>query len=139
MTINIEPGDSYHLNSDEFDGSLWDQVNVTPDGEGGYFIEGTMPLQVFEWLPQYTDLDIDKYFCDVVNWLETEYGALIDRDDLEGITFTAHTGPGLTTDTAASILEDNTEAIRFYNESDPGTYGCRNLWRVLAEHLERLP
>ena len=71
-------------------------------------------------------------------WLKAEYG--VERLDCDGweyveAVFEVDAPLDLTTDDLTTFLRDNTKAVALYNESDPGTYGCRNLWNHLGKHL----
>ncbi len=74
----------------------------------------------------------------VAQWLKTEYG--IDRLDAEDWdmargTFTADLPAEASTADIVDAVRAQGKPVALYNESDPGTYGVRNMWPVLAEHL----
>lgn len=78
----------------------------------------------------------------ITAWFKDEYGIeqFAQSDDWSYVEaeFEAHAPLDLATDDLTGHLRSNTKAVDLYNESDPGTYGCRNLWTALGEHLTSL-
>ncbi|MFD6092817.1 hypothetical protein ACFWGN_11905 [Oerskovia sp. NPDC060338] len=84
------------------------------------------------------DAWLDEHSPAINAWMADEYGVeRLDGDDWDWQQATVSTDlpADASTQDLTSALESGTKAIALYNESDPGTYGSRDMWRELRDHL----
>jgi len=126
-------------------------IRVTATDDGFHAEAASQPLGFIEGLAAHADtlgLDaededaIESYLSTreliVTEWLQTEYG--IDRLETEDwyqaqAYFIADLPVEASTADIVDAVREQGKPVELYNESDPGTYGARNMWRVLAEYL----
>lgn len=72
-------------------------------------------------------------------WFATRYGCVVENESWRDLMarFTILVPSDMPVDEVAEWVENKTQAIRLFNESDPGTYGADDLWRRLADYLSR--
>lgn len=82
---------------------------------------------------------LDERSYGIAAWLSDEYRVeRLDGDGWEQIEaqFEIIAPLDLSTGDLTEYLRDETKAVALYNESDPGTYGSRNLWTDLGNYLQ---
>jgi hypothetical protein len=110
-----------------------------------WFVEALVSCEFDEHFTEmvgidWDDLDewADKRARRIETWFAARYGCIVEDGwtTLKG-RFTVMVRPSEPVENLEELVLKRTRAARLFNESDPGTYGCDDLWRRLADFLSR--
>jgi hypothetical protein len=152
--IVLGEDEQYDFTSDE-DGISWDgditRANIyrteDEDGESVYVATGYgVDIDAKRWLAgNHFDITDEQEAYDFVQkysgLIDTFFQREYDIDEMEwsddliaSPVWTLESPEPMSPDTAIDHW-DTSDATRIYNESDPGTFGSRDLWRALADEI----
>lgn len=114
--------------------------------DGQMYAEGLVSCGFDEHFTELVEIPFDeldeyanKRARKIEMWFSTRYGCVVENEDWTNLMarFTIMIREDTLVDEVEGLIESRTDAVRLFNESDPGTYGCDDLWRRLADHLSR--
>jgi len=113
--------------------------------DGNLFAEALVPCEFDEHFTDLVGIDLDdldewanQRARRIELWFANRYGCIVEGEwDSLSARFTIMVPPDTPADEVADLIVNTTQAVRLFNESDPGTYGADDLWRLLADHLNR--
>lgn len=110
------------------------------------FAEALVPCEFDEHFTDLVGIDLDdlqewadKRARQIELWFANRYGCIVEGEEWTSLSarFTVMVRPDTPVDEVGELIVKTTQAVRLFNESDPGTYGADDLWRRLADHLSR--
>ena len=149
--IDLEDGDSHEIDGlNAMNNDVFDRAEIINSDD--YAVVGTidetfrhcLPEDIAKYEDHYDDADVNAYLHDrshiIEDFVKERYGDNIDLDpgpdDTFAFEFSKDLDGPVSEEDAVEALWEDTSAVDFKNEMDPGTFGTEDASAMLRKRLE---